>query len=206
MCSEQTIFSSIIRNNLNRYLKNPLFTKSFVRTSIWPGEQDDHHGSTMGLISNANQINEFIKSQNKFTNDHILEPYANFNFDLMNQYAGSSIMSQAKVHPPLPSHQASIHPPPIPTAAAPVLPLSSPTRLIPKFSDVKSVVNLEESRDKKSLTVSSNTNAYSDAKKLESTLGKPNLYSFAKVNCFSISRNFNFAKKLGKQHQCLHWW
>lgn len=170
VCSEQAILPSLIRNNLNRYLKNPLFTKSFVRTSIWPGEQDDPNGVNLGLIASQNaQISEFIKSQNKFTNDHVLEPYGNFDFDLLqlnNQYAS---MMPAKVH------QA---PPPQPPPAPLPSPVMQSSKLIPQFSDVNSVHNDNEDKHRhKSLTISAlNTNAYSDTNKLES-LGKTNLYS-----------------------------
>lgn len=62
------IFSSLIRNNLNRYLKNPLFTRSFVRNSLWQNEFDEH-GDGGSLI--VPQMNDFIKSNGQFSaNDH----------------------------------------------------------------------------------------------------------------------------------------
>ncbi|OTF68983.1 hypothetical protein BLA29_011690, partial [Euroglyphus maynei] len=54
------IFSSLIRNNLNRYLKNPLFTRSLVKNSLWQGEFDGEHehGGSSSLIVPQFSIND----------------------------------------------------------------------------------------------------------------------------------------------------
>ena len=160
-----------------------------MRTSIWPGEQDDQ-GSSMGLIApQSAQINEFIKSQNKFTNDHILEPYGNYNFDLMqlnNQLANLIAPSPSTAHGASPSIQSN--------------------KAIPKFSDIQSAsensfqpmhfnsTSISSKSDEKpnrsnskSLVVSaSNTNAYSDNKKLSSFNKNTNIYSL-------VSDSFSFS-------------
>ena len=197
--SDQSIFSSIIRNNLNRYLKNPLFTKSFVRNSAWPNEQDDY-GSTSALISPHNgQINEFIKSQNKFASEHhLMEPFgSNYNFDLMslnNEFLGintgqsqsqplaGAIQSGKKINSKLLINQ------PIGSASTASISTShhsdSSTKAFNRLNGNvnKTAVSFFDTATKqqaisKSLTVSDNkVNAYSDSNKLKHFNKHSNLF------------------------------
>ncbi|KAF7494438.1 hypothetical protein SSS_02171 [Sarcoptes scabiei] len=80
--TESSVFSSLIRNNLNRYLKNPLFTRSFVRNSFWPNDEIEDQ-SVLRLGSNQHPFQEHPLINQFGTDSRSLNvPFSNIMFDL----------------------------------------------------------------------------------------------------------------------------
>lgn len=73
--SADSILSSLLRNNLNRYFKNPLFTKSFVRDSVWNGGFNDPARLPQMMVAEPNHMNNFMAVQNQFGTDSLHDPY-----------------------------------------------------------------------------------------------------------------------------------
>lgn len=226
-CSNQSIFSSVLRNNLNRYLKNPIFTKSFVRHSSWPGEFDDVHGGSLPLIpQQSNHITEFIKSQNKFTSDHVFKPLgANYNFDLLslhNEFGGmvpppqppspnsptgghpiqqvNNIKQQGPISPPAQRINHKMTSGSSPSATIAIVAIQPPESMTINRQPIDNgTVNYGQDKNwssrnrlnSKSLTVTKNTNAYSDMSKLKQHNNKQQL---ANVYSHNINNNNNNVK------------
>lgn len=185
-----------MRNNLNRYLKNPLFTKSIAPG--WPGEQYEHGSSA--LISPQNgAINEFIKSQNKFANEHLMEPYnSNYNFNnlmALNSEFPGIIAGQGGPPPPLPHPQAmkaqtrpntKMLNSPVGSSTNSMVSLSGPPESInrPQLNGTKAFFEDKSSgrQNSKSLSVSSSVNAYSDTNKLKQFSNAKNKNALNKVS------------------------
>lgn len=203
--SHQSIFSSILRNNLNRYLKNPLFTKSVAPG--WPNEAFEYGSGGGGggrdtLVSpQGSQITEFIKSQNKFTNEHLMETYGtNFNFDALLPEAFPPGLNSGGGIANMPTPAALSAAPTNTKTYSKLLPPHHEHQVAPvKHHSQRSIFNATKHflddksaggrQNSKSLTVSSsNTNAYSDTSKLQQLISgnkNSNLYS-SKVSaaCF----------------------
>ncbi|XP_075680703.1 uncharacterized protein LOC113796724 [Dermatophagoides pteronyssinus] len=156
------IFSSLIRNNLNRYLKNPLFTRSFVKNSLWQSEFDEH-GSLI-----VPQMDNFIKSNGQFSvDDHHHLAMESFDgqtfpsFDLPNG-----------VNDFLPS--SKLPPPPPPSSSSSPSSMSEQSKQNVRFPTEKSLNNdgldgenkLNRIHSTNSLTTTNNNNAYSSFKKI----------------------------------------
>lgn len=160
-----SILSSLLRNNLNRYLKNPLFTKSFVRNSIWNGEFNDPGQLPQMMAAEPTHLNNFMSVQGQFGADSMLhDPYSGLNGQPpMRSNDMSKLMAAEFAPPDTFQHMSS-------QLSPQILPLPpNPKPIVPNFRNASLKTNRGDKHNSrhnsKSLVLNeNNTNAYSTNK------------------------------------------
>lgn len=165
--TESSVFSSLIRNNLNRYLKNPLFTRSFVRNSFWPNDEIEDQ-SVLRLGSNQHPFQEHPLINQFGTDSRSLNvPFSNIMFDL----------------PSLDSPAPSIDPQ-----------NTKQRNKIPEMNQRYTVDKSEEnvnlrSQQSVSYLLPENTNAYSDRRRINSLNSMNTITSTPPLKSSKVCRN-----------------